>query len=85
MLKHHAHPVSVHIPNGVLPVSVVFLFLSAMFNIAGLSQAAFYNMLVVVLAMPFVLFSGLSNGRKNTAETGPVFLCSKSHSPVPSP
>ena len=58
MVKHHIHPVSVHIPNGVLPVSVIFIFLAAIFNFTGLSQAAFYNLVFVVLAMPLVLFSG---------------------------
>lgn len=58
MLKHHVHPVSVHIPNGVLPVSVIFIVLSALFNFSGLSQAAFYNLVFVVASMPLVLFSG---------------------------
>ena len=58
MVKHHIHPVSVHIPNGVLPVSVIFIFLAAIFNFTGLSQAAFYNLVFVVLAMPLALFSG---------------------------
>ena len=58
MIKQHVHPISVHIPNGVLPVSVVFIVLSAIFNFSGLSQAAFYNLVVVVLTIPFVLFSG---------------------------
>jgi rubredoxin/uncharacterized membrane protein len=58
MIKHHVHPISVHIPNGVLPVSVIFIVLAALFNLTGLSQAAFYNMIFVVLALPLVLFSG---------------------------
>ncbi len=58
MVKHHVHPVSVHIPNGVLPVSVIFIVLSALFNFSGLSQAAFYNLVFVVASMPLVLFSG---------------------------
>ncbi len=58
MVKHHVHPVSVHIPNGVLPVSVIFIVLSTLFNFSGLGQAAFYNLVVVVVSMPLVLFSG---------------------------
>ncbi|MFC1489351.1 rubredoxin-like domain-containing protein [Thermodesulfobacteriota bacterium] len=58
MVKHHVHPVSVHIPNGVLPVAVIFIVLSAVFNLSGLSQAAFYNLVFVVVSMPLVLFSG---------------------------
>jgi len=64
MVKHHVHPVSVHIPNGVLPVSVIFIVLAAIFNFTGLSQAAFYNMVFVVIAMPLVLFSGYIEWRK---------------------
>lgn len=58
MVKHHVHPITVHIPDGVLPVSVVFLLLAAVLNFDSLSQAAFYNLVVVVIAMPVVLFSG---------------------------
>ena len=58
MAKHHIHPISVHVPNGVLPASVIFIVLAALFNFAGLSQAAFYNLAFVVLSMPLVLFSG---------------------------
>ena len=64
MVKHHVHPISVHVPNGVLPVSVIFVFLSAIFNFSGLSQAAFYNVIFVVFSMPVVLFSGIVVWRK---------------------
>jgi len=72
MAKHHAHPVSTHIPNGVLPVTVVFILMAAMFNISGLAQAAFYNLIFVLLAMPFVLFSGYNEWRQkyNATMTG---------------
>ncbi len=59
MIKHHVHPISVHIPNGLLPVSVLFIFLAVIFKFTGLSQAAFYNLICVVFAMPLVLFSGV--------------------------
>jgi uncharacterized membrane protein/RNA polymerase subunit RPABC4/transcription elongation factor Spt4 len=59
MVKHHVHPISVHIPNGLLPVSVLFFLLAAIFKFTGLSQAAFYNLIFVVFAMPLVLFSGV--------------------------
>jgi len=64
MVKHHVHPISVHIPNGLLPVSVLFIFLAVIFKITGLSQAAFYNLIFVVFAMPLVLFSGVIVWRK---------------------
>ena len=59
MVKHHVHPISVHIPNGVIPVSVFFIFLAVIFKFTGLSQAAFYNLIFVVFTMPLVLFSGV--------------------------
>jgi rubredoxin/uncharacterized membrane protein len=59
MVKHHVHPISVHIPNGLLPVSVLFIFLAVIFKFTGLSQAAFYNLIFVVFSMPLVLFSGV--------------------------
>lgn len=58
-VKRHIHPISVHIPNGVLPVSVFFILLAVIFKFTGLSQAAFYNLICVVFAMPVVLFSGV--------------------------
>jgi len=58
MVKYHAHPIIVHIPNGVLPVAILFLVLSMLFQAAGLEAASFYNMIIVVLVMPKVLFSG---------------------------
>lgn len=64
MVKHHVHPVTVHIPNGVLPVSVVFIVLAAILNFSGLSQAAFYNLIFVVIAMPLVIFSGYLEWQK---------------------
>ncbi|MFH0726960.1 MAG: DUF2231 domain-containing protein [Pseudomonadota bacterium] len=61
MVKYHAHPISVHIPNGVLPVAVLFLSLSMLFQVPGLETASFYNLIVVVLVMPKVLFSGYTD------------------------
>lgn len=58
MTKYHVHPIAVHIPNGLLPVTVAFIFLSALFTIKGMATAGVYNMAVVAIAMPLVLFSG---------------------------
>ena len=59
--RHHVHPISVHIPNGLLPVSVIFIVLAMLFHFNPLAKAAFYNMLVVLMAMPIVLFSGYTD------------------------
>jgi len=56
--RHHVHPISVHIPNGLLPVSVIFIVLAQLFHFNPLARAAFYNMRVVLIAMPIVLFTG---------------------------
>ena len=58
MTKYHGHPISVHIPNGLLPVCVLFIVLASIFNIKGMATAATYNLGVVALSMPVVLFSG---------------------------
>lgn len=61
LAKYHAHPITVHIPNGVLPVAVFFLVLSMLFQATGLEAASFYNMIIVVLVMPKVLFTGYND------------------------
>jgi hypothetical protein len=58
LVKYHAHPMSVHVPNGVIPISVAFAFGAVFLNFAGLAQAAFYNNIVVSISFPFVLYSG---------------------------
>jgi uncharacterized membrane protein len=58
MLKHHAHPISVHIPNGVLPVAFIFMVLSVLFESRVLETAAYCNLVFVVLALPVTLYSG---------------------------
>jgi len=62
--KHHIHPISVHIPNGVAPVAVIMAALAVFFQIDRLGSAAFYNMTFVVLAMPLVLLSGYTDWQK---------------------
>ena len=55
----HGHPVAVHIPNGVLPVAVLFGLLAMLLGSKSLALAAGYNMLFVCLAMPVVVATGL--------------------------
>lgn len=56
--KFHAHPISVHIPNGVLPVSVLFLAIAMLFKSDSFATASFYNLAFVLSAMPVVLYTG---------------------------
>lgn len=64
MVKHHAHPVSVHFPNGVLPVTVMVFLLAWIFNSQLLVRVGFVNLIFVVLTLPFVLFSGVIEWQK---------------------
>ncbi len=57
-IENHAHPITVHIPNGVLPIAVVMVLLAAIFDMPTLGKAAFYNMVFILLSMPFVFFTG---------------------------
>jgi hypothetical protein len=58
VLKNHLHPVSANLPNGVLPVSVLFVLLSALLDSPALQTVAKYNIAVVLLALPAVIFTG---------------------------
>lgn len=58
VLKYHLHPISVHTPNGVLPLALVFLVIALVFSVATFEQAAFYNLVFVLLTMPVVLITG---------------------------
>ncbi len=64
MVKHHLHPVSVHFPNGVLPVIVVLFILSFLFGNESFATAGFYNLIFVVLALPLVLVAGFVEWEK---------------------
>ena len=70
----HGHPISVHIPNGVLPVAVLFLLLGLLTGSSTLNTAAFYNIAFVALAMPLVIFTGyLDWQRRFGGSMTPVF------------
>lgn len=64
VLKLHLHPISVHFPNGVLPVALVFLGIAMFFNIASLETAAYYNLIFVLLTLPLVLLTGFLEWQK---------------------
>ncbi len=64
MVQHHAHPVSVHFPNGVLPVAVMVFVLAWLFDSTLLSQVGMVNLIFVLLVLPFVLYSGVIEWQK---------------------
>jgi uncharacterized membrane protein len=47
----------------VLPLALIFLLLAIVFGIAGFEQAAFYNLVFVLLTMPVVLLTGYTEWR----------------------
>ncbi|TWI75602.1 hypothetical protein LZ24_00650 [Desulfobotulus alkaliphilus] len=63
ILVHHAHPISVHIPNGVLPIAVFFVLVGSLFNAQTFKIAAYLNMTMVFLALPLVLYTGFVEWR----------------------
>ncbi len=58
MVKHHAHPVTVHMPNGIIPVVVALFIISWLSGATLFAKAGFINLFFVVLSLPVVLFSG---------------------------
>ena len=64
MLKHHGHPMTVHIPNGVLPMVFIFMVLTALLQVPGLRTAAFWSLAFVVLTLPAVIYSGYIEWQK---------------------
>ena len=71
LVKHHAHPVSVHTPNGVLPMAVILYILAWLFNTEILATSAMISQIFVLMALPVVIYTGTLEWRKkyNTALT----------------
>ncbi|MDI6796497.1 MAG: hypothetical protein QMD09_06115, partial [Desulfatibacillaceae bacterium] len=58
MVRFKAHPILVHSPNGVIPMSFAFCVLAVLFKSDGLATAALFALIYVAFTMPLVLFSG---------------------------
>lgn len=58
IMRFNLHPISVHTPNGVVPVAMVFLVLGLLLQYAPLEIASFFNLIFVLLGMPAVIFTG---------------------------
>ncbi|MFO7988445.1 MAG: rubredoxin-like domain-containing protein [Thermodesulfobacteriota bacterium] len=71
MIKHHAHPILVHTPNGVLPVAGILFILAWVFDATLPAKAAAINLVFVVLALPLVVYTGILEWQKkyNQADT----------------
>lgn len=64
MIKHHLHPITVHFPNGIIPMAAAFIFLAVIFQFAGLATASFYSMVFVLITLPAALFTGWNEWQK---------------------
>ncbi len=64
LVHHHAHPVLVHTPNGILPVAVILWLAAWIFNYDLLSRVAFVNLIFVIIALPLVIFTGILGWKK---------------------
>ena len=64
ILEKHLHPISVHGPNGIIPMAVLFLALAVMIQLSGFGNAAYLSMIFVLLSMPPVLLTGYFTWQK---------------------
>lgn len=71
MIQHHAHPILVHTPNGILPVVAVLFILAWLFDATLPAKAAAINLVFVVLTLPLVIYAGVLEWQKkyNQADT----------------
>lgn len=69
--KLHLHPISVHTPNGVLPLALLLLIGAVFLGFKSFEVAAYYNMVFVLATMPVVLGTGFIEWRErfNGAKT----------------
>lgn len=58
ILKHHLHPITVHMPNGILPMALIFLLITAFLGFPLFETAALYSFVFVLITMPIVVFTG---------------------------
>lgn len=59
VMKFHLHAISVHTPNGVIPMAIVFLALGMYLSFASLEFASFFSLVFVLLSMPVVILTGI--------------------------
>ncbi|WP_300464017.1 rubredoxin-like domain-containing protein [Desulfobacula sp.] len=64
LIQHHAHPVSVHSPNGILPAVVIFWLIAWAFSSDLFARVAFINLIFVIITLPFVIFTGILEWKK---------------------
>ncbi|WP_035237589.1 DUF2231 domain-containing protein [Desulfobacter vibrioformis] len=63
-VKHHAHPMTVHMPNGVIPVAAILFILSWISGSPILAKAGFINQVFVLISLPVVAMTGVLEWKK---------------------
>lgn len=58
IMQFHLHPITVHTPNGIIPMAAVFLILAILFGAEGLGNTVLYSLVFVLISMPVVLYTG---------------------------
>ena len=71
MLQHHAHPMSVHLPNGVIPVVAILIVLAWFSGSEMMLKAGFINLIFVLISLPIVGLTGFLEWKEkyNQAQT----------------
>ncbi len=64
IVEKHLHPITVHGPNGIIPMAVLFLVIAIFFQLPLFESAAYFSMIFVLLNMPPVLLSGYLTWQK---------------------
>jgi rubredoxin/uncharacterized membrane protein len=59
ILDYHLHPITVHTPNGILPMTLLFIAAAMFLGAPGFEYAAFISLFFVLLVMPSVLITGV--------------------------
>jgi uncharacterized membrane protein len=64
-IKVHSHPIAVHFSNGLIPVSIFFLFLFFVTQSPDMEIVAFYTLLTGTLGSGLAIVTGLYDWKKN--------------------
>ncbi len=64
LVKHHLHPISVHTPNGILPLVTILWIGAWIFGYDTFAKAAFISLIFVIAVLPFVVFTGFLEWQK---------------------
>ena len=78
ILDQHPHPISAHFPIGLGITASLFAVMSLFFEVAGLSEAAFFNLIVAALSAPASIGAGILSWHYNYGGTWTAIFRTKS-------